>query len=76
VLSLRDYSAWRITINGTPNDSRPHRKDGLIALPIASGISKIDITYARTPDQTAGWIITALSAASLLFVSRKHEQIT
>jgi len=76
VLSLRDYPAWRITINGTPNDSRPHRKDGLIALPIASGISKIDITYARTPDQTAGWIITALSAASLLFVSRKHEQNT
>ena len=72
VLSLRDYPAWRITVNGTSIGSRPRRKDGLIVLPIASGISKIDIIYAHTPDQVAGWIITALSAASLLFAWRKH----
>ena len=74
VLSLRDYAAWRISINGTPIDSRPHRKDGLIALPIAGGISRIDIAYAHTPDQTAGWIVTALSAGLLLFVWRKRRQ--
>lgn len=76
VLSLRDYRAWKITVNGTPIEKWPHRSDGLIALPIAGGISKIDITYARTPDQAAGWFLTALSAASLLFVSRKRQQNT
>ncbi len=67
VLSLRDYPAWRITINGVPVSAGPHRRDGLIALPINSGVSRIDIAYARTPDQTVGWMISALSGALLLF---------
>jgi hypothetical protein len=74
VLSLRDYPAWRITVNGGPVGARPHRKDGLIALPINSGVSKIDIAYAHTPDQTAGWMISALSGALLLFIWWKRER--
>jgi integrase len=68
VLSLRDYPAWRITVNGGSVSARPHRKDGLIALPINSGVSKVDIAYVRTPDQIAGWMISALSGALLLFI--------
>jgi hypothetical protein len=75
VLSLRDYPAWKITVNGAPIGSRPHRKDGLIVLPVAGGTSRIDIKYAQTPDLTAGWILTALSAGLVLFVWRKHRQI-
>jgi hypothetical protein len=74
VLSLRDYPAWRITVNKDPVGARPHRKDGLIAVPINSGVSKIDIAYARTPDQTAGWTISALSGALLLFIWWKRER--
>jgi hypothetical protein len=74
VLSLRDYPAWRITINGSSVSARPHRKDGLIALPINSGVSKVDIAYVRTPDQTAGWMISALSGALLLFIWWKRER--
>jgi hypothetical protein len=74
VLSLRDYPAWRITVNGRTVGARPHRKDGLIALPINSGVSKVDIAYARTPDQTAGWMISALSGAILLFIGWRHER--
>jgi hypothetical protein len=74
VLSLRDYPAWRITINGGSVSARPYRKDGLIALPINSGVSKVDIAYVRTPDQTAGWMISALSGALLLFIWWKRER--
>jgi len=74
VLSLRDYPAWKIAINGTPIAIRPHRPDGLIALPIAGGVSKIDIAYAHTPDQIAGWIVTALSAGALFFAGRRRRQ--
>lgn len=74
VLSLRDYPAWRITVNGAPVGVRPHRKDGLIALPVNIGVSKVDVTYARTPDQTAGWIISALSSALLFFIWWKRER--
>ena len=73
VLNLRDYPAWKIAINGVPVTSRPHREDGLIALPIASGISKIDIAYGHTADQTAGWMITALSAIALLVIPRMRR---
>jgi hypothetical protein len=74
ILNLRDYPAWKITVNGVLVPSRPHRGDGLIALPIAGGISKIDIAYAQTPDQTAGWIISALSAIALLAALRRRRQ--
>jgi hypothetical protein len=74
VLSLRDYPAWRITVNGAPVGARPHRKDGLICLPISAGVSKVDVTYARTPDQTAGWIISALSGVLIFFIWWKRER--
>jgi hypothetical protein len=73
VLSLRDYPAWKVAINGVPIASRPHRPDGLIALPIASGVSKIDIAYAHTPDQIAGWIVSALSAGVLGSIWRRRR---
>jgi hypothetical protein len=69
ILSLRDYPAWQISVNGTAITSHPRRKDGLIALPVASGSSKVDIVYAYTQDQTEGWVVTALSAVLLLFLS-------
>ncbi|MGB6975399.1 MAG: hypothetical protein WBD67_12025 [Terracidiphilus sp.] len=68
VLSLRDYPAWRITVNGANLVNPPRRTDGLIALPIARGVSRIDVAYALTPDQAAGWVVTAISAALLLLV--------
>jgi hypothetical protein len=72
VLSLRDYPAWRISINGVPATSRPHREDGLIVLPIASGTSSVNITYAHTRDETAGWILSGISVLALGFISRKQ----
>ncbi len=74
VVSLRDYPAWRITVNGAPVVDRPHRADGLIVVPIAGGNSRIDIAYARTPDQVAGWIVTAFSSVSFLFSLRRRKQ--
>jgi hypothetical protein len=67
ILDLRDYPAWRITLNGTPITDHLQRDDGLIALPIPAGPSTIDITYAQTPDQITGNILSLTSVALLLF---------
>jgi hypothetical protein len=75
ILNLRDYPAWRITLNGTPVTTRGHRVDGLIALPIPAGSSTIDIAYAHTPDQTIGTIITAISLALLLLTLRRTSRL-
>jgi hypothetical protein len=73
VISLRDYPGWRIRVNGAVVLNRPHRVDGLIVVPISGGNSRVDITYARTPDETVGWIITAFSLVLLLIVARRNE---
>ncbi len=71
VISLRDYRAWKIAINGVPSTSYPHRVDGLIVLPVSAGRSTIDITYTRTWDQVAGWIVTALALCVLFAIWRR-----
>jgi hypothetical protein len=73
VLNLRDYPAWRITINGRFAGARPHRDDGLIVLPVAGGISHIGITYVNAHDSLAGWIVTSVSAIVLLFACRRTQ---
>jgi hypothetical protein len=66
ILNLRDYPAWRITLNRIPITTRIRRHDGLIALPIPTGPSTITITYTRTLDQTLGNIITTISLIILI----------
>jgi hypothetical protein len=76
VLNLRDYPAWRITLNGRSVGAGPHRDDGLIVLPVASGISHIGITYVNAYDSMVGWIVTTVSAMILLFACRRTQHAT
>ncbi|MGA1981131.1 MAG: hypothetical protein ABSG84_01550 [Acidobacteriaceae bacterium] len=66
ILNLRDYPAWRITLNGALDPTRARRPDGLIAIPIPAGASTIDIRYAHTLDQTLGDAITLLALLFLI----------
>jgi hypothetical protein len=75
ILNLRDYPAWRITLNGTPITNHLERDDGLIAIPIPAGPSTIDIHYTQTMDQTVGDIISLASIAFLaLFLPRRRTK--
>jgi hypothetical protein len=73
VIDLRDYPAWRITVNGMLSTNRPHREDGLIVLPVSGGRSEINITYARSSDEVCGWILTVLSLGGLCLVWRENR---
>jgi hypothetical protein len=73
ILNLRDYPAWRITLNHAPAPPRLSRPDGLIAIPIPAGPSTVDIHYTQTPDQTASDAITLLALAALLLILRNHR---
>ena len=83
VLNLRDYPAWQITLThsgATPQiiTARAHRRDGLLAIPVPAGRSKIDIRYAQTASQTAGDLITliTLAAAAALTAGNKRLNST
>ncbi len=74
ILNLRSYPSWRITLNGTPIAAPTQRIDGLITIPIPTGPSTIDITYAQTLDQTLGDILSLASGALLLIVLIRARQ--
>jgi len=71
ILNLRDYPAWRITLNGALAPHPAERPDGLIVVPIPAGPSTIDIRYAHTFDQTLGDAVTVLALAVCLFSLRR-----
>jgi Bacterial membrane protein YfhO len=58
VLRLMDYPAWRVTVNGARVDSRPRRDDGLMVVPVASGVTEIEVRYGATPDVWAGRLLS------------------
>lgn len=73
VINLRDYPAWRITVNGILSTNRPQREDGLIVLPVSGGRSEINITYALSSDQVYGWVLTVLSLGAFFVVWRENR---
>jgi hypothetical protein len=71
ILNLRDYPAWRISLNGVVDPVRELRADGLIAFPIPAGESAIDIGYAHTLDETIGDAISLFALALFLMALRR-----
>lgn len=73
ILNLRNYPGWRITRNGIVIPTRLHRRDGLIAIPLPAGPSRIEITNATLPDQWIGALFSALSLAALILLFRRRR---
>jgi hypothetical protein len=71
ILNLRDYPAWRITLNGTPITTHANRDDGLIAFLIPAGPSTIDVTHTQPIDEILGDVISLASLAILFFLIRR-----
>ncbi len=63
VLTLMDYPAWKVTVNGRAVNDRPKREDGLMAVPIEGGTSVVAVDWSTTPDL---WWGRALSFAAIL----------
>jgi hypothetical protein len=63
ILNLRDYPAWRVSVNGKLDTERDQRDDGLIAFPVSAATSIVEIRYARSFDNIAG---DAVSISGLL----------
>ena len=72
ILNLREYPAWRITVNGVPAPHPAQRPDGLVVIPISAGPSTIDIRYAQAFDQTLGYTVTLIALA--LFLVTLHRE--
>jgi hypothetical protein len=74
VLRLRAYPAWRVTVNGQPVATLPHRDDGLMAVPVAAGPLNLAVDWTTTGDVSLGRWITLVSLLLLvvLFVVQRR----
>jgi len=67
---------WRITRNGSLIPERLHRDDGLIAVPLPPGPSRIEVSYAILRDQQAGYLVSSLSLLVLtLLLLRTRKRL-
>jgi len=74
VLRVMDYPAWRVTVNGARVDARPRRDDGLMAVPVAAGVSEIEVRYAATRDVWAGRILSLVAAILWLGLAARQRR--
>ena len=65
VLRLMDYPGWQVRVNGQVVSARTHRDDGLLTLPVAAGVTAVDVRYRATGDVLAGRAVSAVSACLL-----------
>lgn len=72
-LRLFYYPAWNVEVNGHRVAVDKRAGTGQMLVPVATGINRVEITFARTWDRTAGTWITVVTALGLfIFVVRRR----
>jgi hypothetical protein len=68
ILTLMEYPAWQVTLNGAPDRDHGQREDGLIALAIPAGRSVIDVQWRDTPDIYWGRWVSGVAVVVMTLV--------
>jgi hypothetical protein len=75
VLRLNRYPAWQITVNGKREALSVLRQDGLEVVPVAAGLSSIDVRWTVTPDVRWGRDISLVSLVVLAALGMAERRI-
>jgi hypothetical protein len=65
VLRLFNYPAWRVEVNGQAAATATREVTGQMLVPVQAGENRVQITFMRTRDRTAGAIISVVTALFL-----------
>jgi hypothetical protein len=72
VLHLFNYPAWRVEVNGRVVQAGTREDTGQMLVPVEAGANRVQISFIRTWDRTAGgWI--SLIALILVVVFTRYE---
>lgn len=74
ILRLFNYPAWKVTVNGNPVSAANDESTGQMTIPVGAQTSKIDVRFIRTPDRTAGDIISAITTLLLLWMAMRRKK--
>ncbi|HTW47225.1 MAG TPA: hypothetical protein VMD92_04710 [Acidobacteriaceae bacterium] len=61
VLRLRDYPAWKVTLNGQPVQAVPDSLYGLIAIPVPKGKVDVHVDWTTTDDVLVGRVVSVVA---------------
>jgi len=76
-LRLFRYPAWRAVVNGREVETTAREGTGQMLVPVAAGMNRVEITFVRTWDRTAGgWISVCSAAAAIAWLAWKRRTIT
>ena len=64
-LRLLPYPAWHIEVNGQTVATTAREGTGQMLVPVGAGLNRVQITFTRTWDRTAGGWITLIALLSL-----------
>jgi hypothetical protein len=65
VLRLFNYPAWRVEVNGRLVAAGTRDVTGQMMIPVQAGENRVQITFTRTWDRTAGGIVSSVTALFL-----------
>jgi 6-pyruvoyl-tetrahydropterin synthase related domain len=70
-LRLFDYPAWRVEVNGRQVQAGMREGTGQMLVPVEAGANRVQITFIRTWDRTAGaWISLLATVLALVFLRK------
>jgi hypothetical protein len=75
-LRLLNYPAWHVEVNGRGVETATRADTGQILVPVVAGMNRVQVTFVRTWDRTAGgWIsiVTALCLGGWFLVGRDRS---
>jgi hypothetical protein len=70
VLDLRAYPQWRVLRNGVAATLLP-RADGLIAVALPAGGSRVDVAWVSGWDRVVGWLVSVVALGLLALSWRR-----
>lgn len=65
-LRLFHYPAWRVEVNGRLVETSVREGTGQILVPVEAGLNRVEITFLRTWDRTAGGVVSAVAWLGLI----------
>ena len=74
-LRLFSYPAWKVEVNGRVVETAAREGTGQMLVPVEAGMNRVQITFIRTWDRTAGgWIsfVTAIGVGIWVLVARRR----
>ena len=74
-LRLFRYPAWRATVNGHTVETAARPTTGQMLVPVEAGTNRVEITFTRTWDRTAGGWISACTILSLVGAEIRRRRI-